>query len=418
MAGKEEDPDIEEDELEEDEEESTLANSDVVTKYKAAAEIVNNVMNQLLKELAPGKQIVDLCVLGDKLMNDAINLIYTKGNIEKGVAFPTSLSVNNCAGHFSPLLGENAPITEGDLVKIDLGVHIDGYISVAAHSVVVQGSPTSVSTQPITGRKADVILAVHHAAECAHRLIKPGKKNTDVTDAIKKIADQFKCEPLEGVLSHEMKRFVIDGNNVIINKSTLEQKVETFEFEENQVYGVDIVMSSGEGKPKELETRTTIYKRAVDQNYLLKMQAARMVFNEINKRFPTLPFSLRALEDEKRAKLGITECLKHGIVSPYPVLYEKTGDFVAQIKFTVLILPSATMRLNTFPIATNLQSEHKISDPAIEEIMKMSTKRPKKNKNKKKKKKTAAKEQPKSTTEQPKEGEKPAEPPKPMDTGK
>jgi len=416
MAGKEEDVDVEEEDELEEEEESTLANSDVVTKYKTASDIANQVMNQLLKEIAPGKQIVDLCVLGDKLMTDAIDVIYTKGNIEKGIAFPTSISVNNCAGHFSPLVGENATLTDGDLVKIDLGVHIDGYIYVAAHSTIVQGSATTASPQPISGRKADVILAAHYAAECAHRLIKPGKKNTDVTDAIKKVAEQFKCESLEGVLSHEMKRFVIDGNHVIINKSTLEQKVETFEFEENQVYGVDIVMSTGEGKARETETRTTIYKRAVDQNYLLKMQAARYVFNEINKRFPTLPFSLRAL-DEKRGKLGITECLKHGIVSPYPVLYEKPGEFVAQFKFTVLILPSGTLRLNTFPLLSNLQSEHKITDPSVDEILKMSTKRAKKNKNKKKKKKAPKEESKSATEDEKKEGDKPAEP-KPMDTGK
>lgn len=53
---------------------------------------------------------------------------------------------------------------------------------------------------------------------------------------------------MEGVLSHQMKRFVIDGNKVILNKATPEHKVEEFEFEENQCYAIDIVMSTGEGK--------------------------------------------------------------------------------------------------------------------------------------------------------------------------
>lgn len=98
---------------------------------------------------------------------------------------------------------------------------------------------------------------------------------------------------VEGVLSHQMKRFVIDGNQSIIGKSTVEHKVEEFEFEENQVYCCDIVVSSGEGKPKELDTKTTIFKRAVDQNYLLKMKASREVFNQVNSKFPTFPFNLR-----------------------------------------------------------------------------------------------------------------------------
>jgi len=231
-----------------------------------------------------------------------------------------------------------------------------------------------------------VICAAHYAAECAHRLIKPGKKNTEVTEVINKVAEEFKCEALEGVLSHQMKRFVIDGNKVIISKSTLEHKVDEFEFEENQVYGVDIVVSTGEGKAKEMETRTTIFKRAVDQNYLLKMKAARYVFNEINTRFPTLPFTLRAL-DETRARLGITECLKHDLVNPYPVLFEKQGEYIAQFKFTVLLLPSGTMRLNSHPLPF-VSSEHKIEDQSINAILQMSTKRTKKTKKKKKKKTT------------------------------
>ena len=92
-----------------------------------------------------------------------------------------------------------------------------------------------------------------------------------------------------------MKRFIVDGNQSIINKETLEHKVEEFEFEENQVYCVDILMSSGEGKAKEIETKTTVYKRAVDREYNLKMKASRYVFNEINQRFPTFPFTLRYL---------------------------------------------------------------------------------------------------------------------------
>jgi len=259
-------------------------------------------------------------------------------------------------------------------VKIDLGAHIDGLISQAAHTVIA----TSNAANPATGRKADVVAAAHYAGEVAHRLIKPGKKNTDVSDAINKVAEEFKCTVVEGVLSHQIKRFVIDGNKVIIGKSSNENKVDEFEFSENEAYVVDIVMSSGEGKPRELDTRTFVYKRAVEQNYQLKMQASRYVFNEINKRFPTFPFSLRAL-DEKKGKLGVTEMLKHGLLHPYPVLYEKQGEFVAQFKFTVLILPASTARLNSQPLSY-VTSEHKIQDAGILATLALGTKRGKKKK--------------------------------------
>jgi curved DNA binding protein len=377
--------------------EEDISNSDVITKYKTAADIANKVLEQVIKECVPEKKIVDICILGDKMIDDLVGSVYKTGKMEKGPAFPTSISVNHIVGHFSPLAEDTTLLKDGDLVKVDLGVHIDGFISVVAHSWIVAANPSV----PTTGRQADVICAAHYAAEIAHRLVKPGKKNTDVTEAINKVAEQFKCNVVEGVLSHQMKRFVIDGNKVIISKSSLEHKVEEFEFEENSVYAIDIVMSTGEGKAKETELRTTIYKRAVDQNYLLKMKAARYVFNEINSRFPTLPFTLRAL-DEKRGRLGITECLKHDLVNPYPVLFEKQGEYVAQFKFTVLVLPSGTMKLNQHQLPY-IQSNYKIEDPALSALLQTGTKRAKKNKKKSgSKKKTEKKpEGAETTTAQP-----------------
>lgn len=119
-------------------------------------------------------------------------------------------------------------------------------------------------------------------------------QNQEITATIQKVADEFKVQPLEGVLSHQTKRFVVDGNNVVINKETIDQKVEDVTFEDWDAYTFDIVMSTGEGKARETEARTTIFKRAVDQRYTLKLKASRAVFTEINTRFPTMPFTLRS----------------------------------------------------------------------------------------------------------------------------
>jgi hypothetical protein len=83
-------------------------------------------------------------------------------------------------------------------------------------------------------------------------------------------------------------------------------------------------MSTGEGKARALDEATTVYKREVDHNYNLKMKAARYVLGEVNSRFPTFPFTIRALKD-KRAKLGIVECKNHDLVQSYPVLHERSG---------------------------------------------------------------------------------------------
>ena len=82
-------------------------------------------------------------------------------------------------------------------------------------------------------------------------------------------------------------------------------------------------MSTGEGKAKVLdEKETTVYKRALDQEYKLKLKASRQIFSEINKKYPTMPFTVRSL-DSKQGRLGLVECLNHGLLHPYPVLHEK-----------------------------------------------------------------------------------------------
>jgi len=334
------------------------------SRYTAAAAVANKVVVEIVKMCQPGKLVSEVTSAADKYVLEQLALAAKK--LDHGIAFPVCVSVNNCFGHYSPLNTDKAVLNEGDLAKVDLGVHVDGYVAQVAHTfeVTAQGA----SAPAITGRKADAIAAAHYAAEAAVRLITPGKKNSDVTAAIAQVAEAFNVKPVEGVLSHQIKRFVIDGNNVINGKSSLDQKTEEFTFEAGQVFAVDIVMSTGEGKGRELETKTTVFKRAVDQTYHLKMQASRTLLNEISKKSPTFPFTLASFAEQSKAKMGITELNNHGMVVPYPVLYEKQGEFVAQIKFVVAIMKSYTNKLtgHALPLVT---SEHKITDQALLDLL-------------------------------------------------
>jgi len=85
-----------------------------------------------------GASISEVCAFGDNLIEQETKKVYTKDKkMEKGIAFPTCISVNNIVGHLSPLKSEDSHIKEGDLVKIDLGCHIDGFVGLVAHTIVV-----------------------------------------------------------------------------------------------------------------------------------------------------------------------------------------------------------------------------------------------------------------------------------------
>lgn len=157
---------------------------------------------------------------------------------------PTCISINNCLCHNSPLESEEPIIlAEGDLVKVDLGTHIDGYIAPVAGTFVVGGGK-------VTGRKADVLMAAHTCAEVALRMMRPGTKTYDVTDAIQKVCDAFHCTAVEGMLSHSITRNKIDGDKAVIQNPTpqLRKEHKSATVEEHEVYAIDMIVSTGEGK--------------------------------------------------------------------------------------------------------------------------------------------------------------------------
>merc|ERR550537_1994528 len=150
----------------------------------------------------------------------------------------------------------------------------------------------------------------------------------------------------------------------------------------NEVYCVDVVMSTGEGKGKETEMRNTVYKRAPETTYLLKTQKARQFIHEVNKRFPALPFTLRAIEDEQVARVGVSEAKRHELLDEYPVLKEREKEVVAQFKFTLLLLPGGTKKITGLALSDKVASTLSIKDEELKKLL-ATTANPKKAKKKK-----------------------------------
>lgn len=375
-----------------DEADTTIANDVVVTKYKVAAEIANKAIKLVVDACIAGATVLDLAQLGDTLINEETSKIFKKEkDMRRGIAFPTCISINNCIGHYSPIKSDPIiTLNDGDLVKIDLGAHIDGFIAVVGHSLVVGASKEN----PVTGPKADVIHAAHQAASVALRLVVPGGENEAVTEAIQKVAESYNCMPVAGMLSHELKQFRIDSDKSIIQNPTEGQKKshEKCEFKVNEVYAIDVLISTGEGKGREIDTRTTIYKKT-DEIYQLKMRASRTVLSDVDNKFGVMPFSLRFFDNEVQAKMGLKECVSHKLIEPFPVLHEKEGEFVAQFKFTVLLSANRVHKITGLPIDLSIyKTEHKIKDESIVKLLSGSNPAAASSRKKKSKAKKAAEE--------------------------
>ena len=95
------------------------------------------------EKCVPGASVVDLCQLGDSSILDMTAAFAKKADYKKGIAFPTCLSLNGHLAHFSPLRGSDTLLKTGDLVKLEMGTHVDGYIAISAQSFVVGATKVS-----------------------------------------------------------------------------------------------------------------------------------------------------------------------------------------------------------------------------------------------------------------------------------
>jgi curved DNA binding protein len=369
-----------------------LSNPDVINKYRTAGEFANFALNEVLKACQVGAKVIDLCKLGDEQILSKTNTVFNKTvlvkgekvKVEKGVAFPTCISINNVLGNFCPRESDSVvTLQKGDVAKIELGVHLDGYIAIATHTIVV-------GEEEATGRKADVILAAQTALEASLRLIKPGTQSSEIIDVVKRVSAAYGVTAVDSVACSTMRRFVIESNKHVPIAPRPEEKNESFAIEENDVFALEFSFTTGDiGKCSDKDGNTTVFRRAVDVTYMLKLKAARTLLSEINALYPSVPFSFRTLEAKlgATAKLGLRELLDHQLLHPYPVMTDKKDEFIATFKCTCLVTANGLIKITGLDYP-KCNSTKTVTDEKVVKLLKTSLKT-----NKKKKKAAAKKDE-------------------------
>ena len=131
------------------------------------------------------------------------------------------------------------------------------------------------------------------------------------------------------------------------------------------VWCVDIVLSTGDGKAKEIDSRATVYVKQDGAIYNPKGKITKEVLSIIEKKHTNFPFTMRALGTEAHAKFAIRELKEHDMLIEYPVLHEKPGAIVAHVKLTALIRANATDRITSLPLdTTRIKSDKKVTHAA------------------------------------------------------
>ncbi|RPA87617.1 curved DNA-binding protein [Ascobolus immersus RN42] len=372
----------------------SLENPDTLTRYKDAASVAHKVLAALEKEATEGKTVIDICKSGDAQLEDEITKVYKSNKkISKGLSMPTTISLDDVVTPLSPLESETAeaqtPLKNGQLAKLLVGAHIDGFAAIAGSTVVVGASDV------IEGEAADLILAAHYINEAFLRLIIPPTVNTTgaekaegkpitpgkLNNVLEKIADAYGVKLVESTTSYQFERNEIEAKKRLLLAPGEGVKGEGIP-EIGEVWGIEVAVTTGSGKVKTLPNRPTIHKKTAN-TFALKRPSAKEVLSEVNKRFGTFPFSLRQLKDERTAKIGVLECVRGNIFRQYEVVGEKDGKPVARLFNTVAVTKNGVSKLAAPTIdLSKYKSDKKIEDEEILKLLETPLSKAKKSKKK------------------------------------
>ncbi|TLD32935.1 hypothetical protein PspLS_00403 [Pyricularia sp. CBS 133598] len=394
----------------------TLNNPDTLTKYKTAAQISEKVLKDVAALCVAGAKIVEICEKGDQLIEEEVAKVYRGKKITKGFSHPTTVSPSSYVTPYTPLKTDEAEaateLQAGEAVKIQLGAQIDGFGSIVCDTILV---PKEGGEEVVTGRDADLILANYYANELLLRLMVPpgllaqgtdeekakaaaAKPHTQskITSLLEKVAKSYEVNLVESTTSWLFGRNEIEGTKKIVIAPGEGAKGEGVP-EVGEVWGVEMGVSLGSGKVKQLDQRATLHRRTTT-TYGLKRPTSRKILSEVQKKFGTFPFSLRQLEDERDAKSGVVECVRGNVFRQYELVGDKDGAAVARLLTTLAITKNGVTKLGAAPPLdlSKYQTDKKIEDEEVLKILEQPLSRNtgnKKKKPKKKTKKTAAKKE-------------------------
>ena len=238
-------------------------------------------------------------------------------------AFPVNISINEVAAHYSPGIKDPSEIPRGALVKVDLGVHVDGYIADAA------------LTLPLDPVHSELAKASLEALEAAEAEIRAGIRAGRVGAAIERAIRRRGFEPVRNLTGHKISRYSLHAGKSIPNTSTLGGP----RLEKWEVYAVEPFATSGDGMVVE-DGNGHIYR--VVSTRRTKDEECDRVLKELWSRFKSLPFSERWLvhmvPEERVLELLNVLCSKR-VVAYYPILVERSRGPVSQFEDTVVVAP-------------------------------------------------------------------------------
>ncbi|QCJ46116.1 MULTISPECIES: type II methionyl aminopeptidase [Haloprofundus] len=278
---------------------------ETVEKYREAGDILRTVLDESAEMIEPGVTHLEVAE-------------YAESRIAEhgaGCAFPVNISVDEEASHATPARDDDTEFGE-DMVCLDVGVHVDGYIADAAVTVDLTGNP-------------ELVEASEEALAAALDAIEPGAETGAVGAEIEDVIRGYGYTPILNLSGHGVEQWDAHTGPNIPNRGA-ERGVE---LRVGDVVAVEPFATDGSGKVTE-GAKEEIY--SLENERSVRNRQARQVLDHVKENYRTLPFAARWL-DVPRADMAIRRLEQNHVLHGYPVLKEDDGCLVSQAEHTVIV---------------------------------------------------------------------------------
>ena len=295
---------------------------DIFDNYVKAGKIASQVREYARSQDHTGRSLSEIC-------NDIEQEIFKKGGEP---AFPVNVSLNDIAAHYTAVPNDPIIVKNTDVLKIDVGVHIDGYIADTA--VTVSYDTKYQSMIDIAERALDEAIGI-------------SRSNTRVSEIgriIEKTITKYGCKPIQNLSGHSLERYTIHAGKSIPNIWTIGH---SFNLSVNNVYAIEPFVTTNDGQGVVYEGKIkNIF--SIGSRKRTKEQKTDEFLEYLWNKFKTLPFALRWIvnEYEEKEALYLLEILvKKKNVHAYPILVEGANRIVVQAEHTIIPQESNTLTI-------------------------------------------------------------------------
>ena len=279
---------------------------------RKAGIIAAKVRDTVSQEIEPGVKVIDICDRAEEMVID----------LGGHMAFPTNVDINNVAAHYASPINDKTLVPERSLVKLDIGVHVEGYIADTARTVCFDQSLSYL------------VEAAEAGLEAAIKTIRPGIKASDVGAAIEHAIKAVGAKPIRNLTGHKLARYVVHAGASIPNVAGREQHV----LQKGDVYAIEPFAVPNDADGLVMDGPPSNIYRMLKKRSLKGM--AKKMLKHIQTEHRTLPFASRWVLKRFPGPEGFTafkELLDSKCIMSYPQLVERTRAKVAQAEHSVIL---------------------------------------------------------------------------------